>query len=181
MTNIESQIPLADKILGAWKTELGNDYQGYKNHVYRMINFCFALRQEFSEEDREKIIIAGCFHDLGIWTAKTFDYLPPSISLAKEYLAENKLENWSDEIGLMIDMHHKIGVYQDPQNPLIEIFRQSDLVDFSLGLVKCGLPQKYIKDVKNQFPNAGFHKCLVRISSGWILKHPLKPVPVLKW
>lgn len=181
MFEIDDQIPLANEILDAWKIELGNDFLGYKNHVYRMINFCFALRQEFNEEEREKIIIAGCFHDLGIWTNKTFDYLPPSIVLAKDYLKQNKLENWSNEIELMIDMHHKLGVYQDSQNPLIETFRQGDLVDFSLGLMKCGLPKTYIKNVKKQFPNAGFHKCLVRLASGWIFKHPLNPIPVLKW
>lgn len=177
---IENRIPLVDDILEKWKGEIGNDYHGYKNHVYRMINFCFAL-SDFSDRQREKIIIAGCFHDLGIWSNKTFDYLPPSIRLAKEYLRQNNLEQWSREIELMIGMHHKLGKYQDAQNPLIETFRQGDLVDFSLGIVKCGLPRKFIKSVKKEFPNAGFHKCLVRLASGWIFKHPLDPVPVLKW
>jgi hypothetical protein len=35
----------------------------------------------------EKIAIAGVFHDLGIWTNKTFDYIAPSVVLAREYLA----------------------------------------------------------------------------------------------
>jgi hypothetical protein len=52
-----------------------------------MIHFCFALHDCKSEE-REKIIIAGCFHDLGIWPDNTFDFPLPSIALAKEYLHE---------------------------------------------------------------------------------------------
>lgn len=82
---VETHIQLVEDILGEWKTKVGENYAGYKNHVYRMINFSLAF-QDFGSEDREKIIIAGCFHDLGIWSDDTFDYLPPSIVRAKEYL-----------------------------------------------------------------------------------------------
>jgi hypothetical protein len=177
---VEKRIPLLEDILDNWKKELGNDYAGYKNHVYRMINFCFALHNVKTEE-REKIIIAGCFHDLGIWSNHTFDYLSPSIVLAKEYLQQNGLEQWISEIELMIDMHHKLGNYKNEQHPLIEVFRKGDLVDFSLGIVKCGLPGAYVKSVKNQFPNAGFHKRLVKLAGGWFCRHPLNPLPILKW
>ncbi len=178
---IEENIPLLEEILGEWKAEIGDDFAGYRNHVYRMVNFCFAQR-DFRVEDREKIVIAGCFHDLGIWSDATFDYLPPSIERAKEYLEKNRRESLSAEIGLMIEMHHKLRKYETPpENSLIEIFRKGDLVDFSLGIVKCGLPKSYIKSVKNQFPNAGFHKCLVRLAGRWFFRHPLNPVPVLKW
>ncbi len=64
---IEERIPLLEEIVDTWKNELGNDYPGYKNHVYRMIHFCFALHS-CNDEERKKIIIAGGFHDLGIWT-----------------------------------------------------------------------------------------------------------------
>ncbi len=177
---IENRIPLVDEILKQWKKELGNDYDGYKNHVYRMINFCFALH-DANREEREKIIIAGCFHDLGIWSNQTFDYLPPSIVLAKDYLRQNKLEQWIPEIELIINQHHKLGKYDDSQHPLIEVFRQGDLVDFSLGIVKCGLPKTFIKSVKNQFPKAGFHRRLVKLAGGWFCRHPLNPLPILRW
>lgn len=179
--NIEEHLPLAEEILDKWKNKIGSDYEGYKNHVYRMINCCFAL-YDCNPEEREKIIIAGCFHDLGIWTGGlTFDYLPPSVGLAKDYLKQNDLEDWTSEIETMIDMHHRLGKYSSESSPLIEVFRQGDLVDFSLGLVKCGLPKTYIKSVKTRFPNAGFHKRLVRLAAGWVCRHPLNPVPVLKW
>jgi hypothetical protein len=177
---IEERIPLLEEILGTRKDDLGGDYLGYKNHVYRMLNFCFALH-DYTPDEREKIIIAGCFHDLGIWTDNTFDYLPPSIDLAKEYLVNRNLEHWTREIELMIDMHHQLRKNEDERYPLIEIFRKGDLVDFSLGFVKCGLPNAYIKNVKETFPNEGFHKGLVKLASGWICRHPLNPIPVLKW
>lgn len=177
---IEIHISPVEEILSKWKTEIGGDFGGYKNHVYRMLNFCFALG-DFCGEEREKIIIAGCFHDLGIWTSDTFDYLLPSIALAKDYLEKKGLHEWIPEIELMIAQHHKLGKYTDARNSPIETFRRGDLVDLSLGWVKCGLPKTYIRNVKKQFPNAGFHKSLVQTAGRWICRHPLNPIPVLKW
>ena len=175
---IEERIPLLEEILGERKTAIGDEFAGYKNHVYRMVNFCFALRSDFSAEDREKIIIAGCFHDIGIWTARTFDYLPPSNVAAREYLTANNLERYAPDVALMIDQHHKLREYAG--DPLTEVFRKGDLIDFSLGLFKCGLPESYVKAVKKQFPNNGFHKYLVKLAGGWICRHPLNPLPVAR-
>lgn len=177
---IEKDIPLLEEILGEWRDRIGADYLGYRNHVYRMVNFCFSLRDHTAEE-RKKIIIAGCFHDLGIWPEGTLDYLPPSIVRAKEYLSIHTLDEWCPEIELMIGQHHKIHRFQDTQLPLVEEFRRADLVDFSLGLVKSRIPATYVKTVKAEFPNAGFHKQLVRNAGRWICRHPLNPLPVLKW
>jgi hypothetical protein len=177
---IENHIPLLEDILDNWKHKIGNDFSGYKNHVYRMIHFCFALHN-CSNEDRDKIIIAACFHDLGIWANDTVDYLPPSILLAKDYLTQNNLEHWIPEIELMIDMHHKLRKFQDNRYPLVEVFRTGDLVDFSLGIVKGGLSKAFIKRVKEQFPNEGFHKGLARLAGKWFSRHPLSPPPFMKW
>ena len=95
---IEERIASVEEILDKWKTAIGNDYAGYKNHVYRMVNFCFALH-DCNPEEREKVIITGCFHDSGIWTSHTFAYLPPSMALAKAYLQQNKLDHWIAEVG----------------------------------------------------------------------------------
>jgi len=62
---IEERILLLDEILDNWKNEIGNNYAGYRNHVYRMINFCFALH-DCNNEERQKIIIAGCFQVLSL-------------------------------------------------------------------------------------------------------------------
>ena len=176
---IEERIPLLEEILNERQSAIGGEFAGYKNHVYRMVNFCFALGSDFGEEEREKIVIAGCFHDIGIWTGATFDYLPPSIAAAREYLTGNNLEKYDADVTLMIDQHHKLSEFRDDR--LTEVFRKGDLVDFSLGLFKCGLPKSYVKGVKKQFPNNGFHKYLVRLAGGWICRHPLNPLPVAKF
>lgn len=177
---IEERIPLLEEILDKWAVDIGNDYQAYRNHVYRVVHFTMALHNS-SEEEREKIIIAGCFHDLGIWANNTVDYLPPSIQLAKKYLKERNLEPWTVEIELMIEMHHKISQYENNAYPLVEAFRRADLVDVSLGAVKWGLPKDYLSKIKRAFPNSGFHKRLNQLAVNWILKHPLNPLPFMKW
>lgn len=177
---IENEIGLLETILGQWKSAIGKDYTAYRNHVYRMIHFCWALR-ECGEEDRKKIVIAGAFHDIGIWSDSTIDYLPPSCARAREYLRENKLDAWIPEIELMIDEHHKVRRYEDSRYPLVEVFRKADLVDVSLGLVKFGLPSATVSEVKRAFPNAGFHKRLASIAGEWFSGHPLKMPPFYKW
>lgn len=88
---------------------------------------------------------------------------------------------WIPEIELMIDMHHKLRSYSDEQYPLVEVFRKGDLVDFSLGVVKFGLSNSSIKKVKDTFPNAKFHKFLLKGALEWFSKHPFSPPPFMKW
>ncbi|KKD35191.1 MAG: HD domain-containing protein [Limnoraphis robusta] len=178
--NIEKQIPLLEEILSEWKSLIGLEYQGYRNHVYRMIHFCFILK-DCNEEDRKKIIIAGAFHDLGIWIEDTVDYIPPSIPPAIEYLHRKNLEAWSEEITLMIRDHHKVSKYKGEESSLVEIFRRADLVDFSLGLFNFGIEKANIEKLKMTFPNNGFHKNLAKRIGKWVIKHPLNPLPMFKW
>ena len=169
---IETDIELIDEIL------VDPKLAGYRNHVYRVVNFCLA-QGDFDNTQREMIVIAGCFHDLGIWASDTFDYLPPSIALANDYLARTGRDDLQAEIARMIDLHHR--VRSCDAGSLVEVFRRGDLVDFSLGIFKCGLPGQYVRAVKRQFPNAGFHRDVITRACGWTVRHPLNPLPVLEW
>ncbi len=178
--HVETQLPLVDEILQEWRDTIGADHLGYRNHVCRMVNFCLGLR-ECSDLEREKIVVAGCFHDIGIWTDHTVDYIEPSVLPALAYLERRGLGDWSAEIAAMIREHHKVRRYTGPGSPLIELFRQGDLVDFSLGLFRFGLPREFVADVKHAYPNAGFHRGLAKLAGRWFLKHPLDPAPMMKW
>jgi hypothetical protein len=175
---VEARIRLLEDILARWKDQIGADYPGYRNHVYRMVHFCLALR-DCTDDERDKIVVAGCFHDLGIWSDRTADYLPPSIALATAYLAQHGLEHWSPEITAMIALHHKVTRAQEDRYPLVDVFRTGDLVDVSLGFVTGGVPKAHIKRVKQQFPKAGFHLRLVRLVGQWFAEHPTSPPPFL--
>ena len=177
---IQNHFPLLDHILAQWAEVMGNQYHPYKNHVYRVVNFCFAFH-ECDAMEAEKIIIAGCFHDLGIWPDDSFDYLKPSIALARTYLTDHNKVDWLDEIGLMIDLHHKIRRVKDDKYPLVEIFRKGDWVDASMGLRTFGLPRRFMKDVQAAFPNLGFHKNLLRLGWKQFRQYPFHPMPMMKW
>ena len=80
-TSLLTSVPNADEVLKAHMAELGHDFIAYRNHVYRVMNLCAAIAEDRVEV--EKIAIAAVFHDLGIWTSKTFDYIAPSEALAR--------------------------------------------------------------------------------------------------
>ena len=176
---IEKQLPLVEEILCEYKSSIGGDFDAYRNHVYRVINLCFSLSQ-FSEIEKEKIQIAGCFHDIGIWTAGTLDYLPPSESEASKYLKAKGLGAWTAEITEMIEMHHCIRSCKDSAFALVDAFRRADIADFSLGMVSMGIPASLIAQAKAAFPNAGFHKQLLLLGTRWLFRHPLNPLPMFR-
>lgn len=176
-------LPLVEEILETWRERIGPDYTGYKHHVYRMLHCCFALHA-CSDQDRTKLIIAACHHDIGLWSDHTVDYLPPSIREAVSYLKAHQLDVWEQEITLLIDLHHKVRAIRGEQAaryPLLEVFRRADLADFSLGLCRGGVPRAFMQQLKRQFPNAGFHKMLMKAAGGWFARHPFSPPPFMKW
>lgn len=177
--SVQERLPLLDSILENWRPELGADYIPYRNHCYRMLNVCLALR-DCSEEERRKLQIAGAFHDLGIWSDDTVDYLPPSLARARTYLQQNGPAHWQAEIDDIIDLHHKLRRVEHA-SPLVELFRKADLVDVSLGLIRFGLPAARLREIRAAFPNEGFHKRLLRLAGTWFSAHPLSPPPFLKW
>lgn len=169
-----------DSILEPWREVIGRDYEGYRNHVVRMATFSLML-QPCSPQDQRKIEIAACFHDIGIWTDNTLDYLSPSVRPALRYLDEHGLSDWGLEIADMILEHHKIRGVKNGVSPLVELFRKGDLVDFSKGMVKFGLARKAVDDVMLKYPNAGFHRMLIKQTGKWFARHPLNPLPMVKW
>ena len=171
-------IALIDQILDEYTPYLQKDLLKYKNHVYRTFNLCVLL--DIDSENRDKYAIASAFHDLGIWTNKTFDYLEPSIALAKKWLAKNNLLKWDVEISTMIDMHHKITPYQANFANTVDTFRKADWIDVSYGLLNAGLDKKRIKELNSNFPTKGFHRFLLQKAIQNILTHPLAPLPMFK-
>ena len=69
----------------------------YRNHVYRVTHLCLPVAGDNAVE-LEKLAVAAVFHDLGIWTNHTFDYIGPSVALAREHLATRGLSDWIPEI-----------------------------------------------------------------------------------
>jgi len=177
---IHSHIPELEEMLAPWRETLGRDYLAYRNHLYRLLHYAFYLALP-EEEARQKLIIAACFHDLGIWSDETLDYLPPSVELAQRYLRAQGLWHWGNEIALMIQMHHKLTPYRGPHAPLVELFRLCDRIDLSWGLIRSGVSAHFIERVKQSFPNAGFHRRLGYFGWVYFKRHPFNPLPMFRW
>jgi hypothetical protein len=178
--NAFSRFPLVDDILGSHQEALGSDLQGYRNHVTRVLTFLFALAPDLRMSEPQ-ILIAAAFHDLGIWTARTFDYLAPSSLLAHQYLETHGMAPLWPEVDLIIQQHHKLRPYRGPFSPSVEAFRRADLVDVSLGLVRFGLSPQFVQAVRGALPNAGFHARLLAFTGRQFLRTPLRPLPMIRW
>jgi hypothetical protein len=169
---------LVEEILDSWTQTIGGDLPGYRGHVYRTLNLCRALAPSV---DADHIGVAAAFHDLGLWPEGTLDYLSASIVRATDWLDRGGRATWSPEVALAIDFHHKLTPYRGTHAPFVEAFRRADLVDVTRGVYPAGLPHDFLRDVFAAFPDAGFRARIVRLVLGWVITHPHRPLPVLRW
>jgi len=169
-----------DEVLDKHAVELGEDLIAYRNHAYRVANLCVALRPA-DDAGIEKIALVSAFHDLGIWTARTFNYLAPSAALACDHLRCTGHGDWQQDVAGMIREHHKVRRYRGTGAEVVEPFRRADWIDVSRGLLSFGLPRTLLRGIFSRWPNAGFHKRLVQLTLREARMHPLRPIPVLKW
>ena len=174
-----TEIAALDEVLNAHAAELGGDFTAYRNHTYRVVNLCAALSSS-EPEPLQKVAIAAAFHDLGIWTDGTFDYLQPSIRLAAAHLAQSGRTEWTAEITAMILEHHKISAYRGDPGWLVEPFRRADWIDVTRGLLTFGLPRKLLGEIFSTWPDAGFHKRLVQLTLKRLRTHPWSPLPMMR-
>lgn len=178
-TGMAGSNPTIDSMLDRYSSLIGRDYGRYKNHVYRVFLNCLLLDGKPGNE--EKYAIAAAFHDIGIWTDNTLDYLQPSIARAKEYLKEAGRTEWIEEISLMIDMHHKWSKYQGKCEETVEAFRKADWIDVSLGLITFGVDRQATEANRKKYPNSGFHQFLIAATAKALLNNPLRnPLPMFK-
>ncbi|MGH2959191.1 MAG: hypothetical protein ACRDKE_06265, partial [Solirubrobacterales bacterium] len=172
-------------LLAPYASALGDDRPGYTNHVIRVLLHCDQLWERAGgvgdrPSQQMEYRVAGVFHDLGIWTDKTFDYLVPSIDLAAAYLEGRDCTDLVPVVTEMIDLHHK----QRPAGPpdsAVEIFRRADAVDVSLGIRRFGLPFRLVRSTFRDYPSRGFHRTLIKLTTKRTIEHPTSPLPMFKW
>ena len=165
--------------MDGYKDSIGIDFLKYKNHVSRVFYNCLLMDKDPLNE--EKYAIAAVFHDIGIWTDHTIDYLDPSIEQAKSFLTKTGKKEWTEEISLMIYWHHKPRRYIGNHEETVENFRKADWIDVTFGFRKFGLGRKQLKSISKRFPNLGFHAFLLRKITRNFLIHPLRPLPMFKF
>ena len=116
-----------DELLDPFKTIIAEDYDKYRNHVLRVYQNCLLL--DSNRDNESKYAIASVYHDIGIWTNHSIDYLEPSIEQAKIFLIQTGHEEWIEEISLMIYWHHKWNAYKGEFEVTVGNFRNADWID----------------------------------------------------
>lgn len=176
--------PLIDELLEARRTVFGGKdavFNGYRGHVYRILNFARQWTPPSPERD-DKIAIAAVFHDIAAWPNDNLDYLRPSADQAAAYLDEIGQGQWKPEMRLMIESHHKITAYKAEHRDWVEPIRRADWCDVSFAMFRFGLPKGFVHQVREAFPIGAFYPNeVLRVTFKWILRNPLNPVPILRW
>ena len=167
-----------DNLLERHRNALGGDYDKYRNHVYRVFLNCLLIDKKKVNE--EKYAIAAVFHDIGIWTNHTIDYLDPSAEQASMYLNEIGKQEMLSEIVVMIQWHHKTTQYQGMHAAITESFRRADWMDVSLGVFNFGIDRKAIQQNRKLFANRGFHLFLANKLFKNFFRHPYNPLPMFR-
>ena len=167
-----------DELMLPFKGVIGGDYEKYRNHVCRVVGNCLLLDK--NPANLRKYAIAGVFHDIGIWTNHTIDYLAPSIVVARNYLVQENLQEIAKEIELMIYWHHKPTSYKGIFRDTVNNFRKADWMDVSLGALAFGADRSLAEAYRKQFRNCGFHLFLLRKIFKNLLRHPFNPLPMFK-
>lgn len=175
-----TSLPVVDAVLADHAPVVGRDLAGYRHHVYRVVNIAAWLA---GPEPRglDALQVAGVFHDLGIWTAGTFDYLDPSMALARDYLTRVGWHDCVSDVEAMIAQHHKVTRAAASDGSLAEVFRRADWVDVSAGAVRFDLPLEVVDRIRRRWPDAGFHWRLLQLSAARLVTHPRHPLPMLRW
>ncbi|WP_280312601.1 HD domain-containing protein [Nocardia abscessus] len=169
--------------LAPWQQQLGPDRAAYTNHVLRVLTLCdlLAADQQPRPSAREEFLTAATLHDIGIWSAGSFDYLAPSCDQARAWLASIDRDDLTELVVSMIDQHHRVRPAGPPHDP-VEIFRRADAIDVELGLLgRFGISRGTYRELAKRYPNRGFHRKLVQLAARRLRTHPASPLPMLKW
>ncbi len=173
---VVTENPVVDTVLDRHARTLGVSYTDYRNHLYRGMNY--QLRLLDLSEPAPQMALAWATHDIGIWTAGTWDYLAPSEELAAALAPEFGITE-PTRVRTMIALHHSLRPVDDPW---VETFRLADRIDAFRGLtVGTRISRGDVAEVVNALPYGGFHKLLVTNAVKWAVRHPLRPLPMVRW
>ncbi|KAJ3322116.1 hypothetical protein HDV06_003567 [Boothiomyces sp. JEL0866] len=178
---VKLKVDLLDSILNEYSSVIGADFAGYKSHCYRIYNLFHLYSVPANATEEKQLAIATAFHDIGLWTKNTVDYIDPSVEESKLYLKKHPdllPSAYHDIVFAMIDNHHKIFEYKE--NAQVEAFRKADWADATLGFRTFGKSFQDIRAVRDfkKFPEAGFYNSLIRFAVHSLLRNPLGLLPM---
>jgi hypothetical protein len=189
-----------DTELAKFSDALGDEMDAYRNHCLRVLSFAVAHLggvKMVSSKSVDVMALALAYHDLGLWSDGALDYLEPS---ARQLEASTR-DNSEDEDATVFDdndiataraiitEHHKLTDYHSPDDKginanLVNAIRKGDWADFTIGIVRFGLPAGFVESAYTKIPEAGFHMILTTMGgrlSPDSLTNQLAILNIFKW
>eukprot|EP01038_Epipyxis_sp_PR26KG_P004088 gene4088-5836_t len=189
--NVISSSPNLDKILKNYQEIIGGDYDGYRNHIYRVLSYSLHfLDGDASQEGKVlkyllAIEAALVFHDIGLWTDRQLSYLEPSTFRANQELGSIYSNDELELVSDIIKWHHKITPFVGKNAAIVNAVRKADWVDATMGLVNYGMPLKHLNTVNNALSESDFHATLVKIGPRYygynIIRIVIELSSIFKW
>lgn len=163
---IKATRPRVEQLLEVYRDSIGDDFGGYRNHVYRAITYAMHFL-DYAEEHEPIVETIFVYHDIGLWTDRVLAYLEPSEELA---VRDNRANGWGLDPEVLragIHWHHKIFSYKGPHAEIVDSCRKADWIDASKGWIRKGISRRAIQEAEAVFPNLGFHASLARLAKDY--------------
>jgi hypothetical protein len=156
--------------------ELGDHFDGYRNHCLRTLTFArfFLPKPVFDLYPNvlDVISVALAFHDLGTWTDVELDYRNASAA-QMEYRVRREGVWDEDTIRTMRQIilgHHEINEYTggetDVINDIVNAVRKADWVDSTMGVIRYDMPAPLLEAAYHTNPDLHFHRRALQVSLG---------------
>ena len=75
---IISEHPTVEELLTVHKDVIGNDYEAYRGHIYRVLTYSIHILG--TKQPIDIIGAALVYHDIGLWTDKMLNYIGMIVS-----------------------------------------------------------------------------------------------------
>lgn len=156
--------PTLDAHLQGFRDDLGDDYDKYRNHCLRVLNFAkYHLGTDATDSELDLIAIGLAYHDIALWSDSKLNYLEPSADqLKKHFEDDDTLSPVDVETAVQIVLqHHKVTDWQGPNQRIVNAVRKADWADATM-MVKFGLPNDLLLQAYDEIPEGGFHLMLAQ-------------------
>jgi hypothetical protein len=189
--NVQTSSPHLEKVLRNYEELIGADYEGYRNHIYRVLTYSLHFLDGDKTQDGKVlkylplIEAALVYHDIGLWTDRRLSYLEPSSFRAKQEFEGMYSETELELLHNIIYWHHKVTPFVGENAEIVNAVRKADWIDATFGAVNHGMPRHHINAVNAALAEAGFHNMLAGIGPRYYGNDVLRIVTelssIFKW
>lgn len=171
---------ILEEVLTPHRHAIGAIYEGLRGHAYRSLNYCLHLAPG-GEDQVERFAVVAAFHDLPACLLRDLRYLEPAKQMAAEYLDRIGRSEWRPAVDAMIENHHKLRAYRGPHEREVEAVRKADWADGTGGLRRFGIDRGLSRRLNHEFPPRVLVRPALGLICSYAIRHPRRPLPMLRW